>query len=294
MWPQLGVQGERGLAEVFGLLGMVAYSGEQDFEAAQSLFEQSLQLYQKHGDAWGHALSLFRLGTLAVERNEDRTALTLLEQSMNLFHQLGDSWGKARVSQLLGQLFLGQGNYERSRSYFEQNLQLDEALHFKAGIAIALANLGDLHRYQGDDEPAQQFYEKGLSMCREYGLKVDEGYNLYSLGMLSLHQENYLLARQFFTDYYESNRKLAYKSAIVGLLAGLAAVAAGMNEPERAATLSGASQGISDGRIPPFDQSEFDRHIQIARERLGEERFEVLAAEGRAMSLERAIEFALE
>ena len=45
--------------------------------------------------------------------------------------------------------------------------------------------------------------------------------------------------------------------------------------------------------IHPFDRAEFDRHIQIAREQLGEERFEAIAAEGRALSLEQGIELAL-
>jgi hypothetical protein len=50
----------------------------------------------------------------------------------------------------------------------------------------------------------------------------------------------------------------------------------------------------TNARILPFDQAEFDRHIQIAREQLGEAAFEALAAEGRAMTFEQAIELALQ
>ena len=49
-----------------------------------------------------------------------------------------------------------------------------------------------------------------------------------------------------------------------------------------------------DYRIFPFDHAEFDRHIQIAREQLGERRFEALAAEGRLMTMAQAIAYALE
>jgi len=275
---------------------MVAYSGTRDLQAAQSFFEQSLELYQRNGDPWGNAFVSFHLGMIAVERNEDALALSLLGQSMDLFHQLGDVWGQGKVSQLLGQLFLKQGNYEKARLYFEQHLKLDEALHFKEGTVIALANLGDLYRYQGDYDLAEQFYGKGLSTCREYGLRRGRGYNLYSLGMLGLHRSNYLLAKQFFTDYYNLSRGIADKTSTADFLTGLAAVASGLNEPERAATLSGAAQTIFDVidyRIPPFDQAELDRHIQIARGQLGEARFEAFAAEGRAITIEQAIEYAL-
>ena len=38
-------------------------------------------------------------------------------------------------------------------------------------------------------------------------------------------------------------------------------------------------------RTPTLDRAEFDRHIQIAREQLGEAAFEMLPAEGRALTL---------
>ena len=77
----------------------------------------------------------------------------------------------------------------------------------------------------------------------------------------------------------------------------LAAIAAGTNQPERAAKLSGAAQAIldtSDYQILPFDRAEFDRHIHIAREQIGEAPFEALVAEGRAMTIEQAVAYALE
>ena len=94
---------------------------------------------------------------------------------------------------------------------------------------------------------------------------------------------------------------LAHKSgelAHVGvLMMGLSAVAAGIQQPERASKLHGMAQEIiemTDYRIHPFSRTEFDRHIQIVRRQLGEERFEALSAEGRAMTMEQSIEHALE
>jgi hypothetical protein len=43
----------------------------------------------------------------------------------------------------------------------------------------------------------------------------------------------------------------------------------------------------------PFDRAEFDRHVQMARDQIGEAAFEALAAEGRAMSMEQSIAYAL-
>ena len=81
------------------------------------------------------------------------------------------------------------------------------------------------------------------------------------------------------------------------LLTGSAAVASGMNQPERSARLCGAAQAIfetTNHYISPFDRAEFDRHIQIARDQLGDTKFEALASQGRAMTMEQAVAYALE
>ncbi len=295
IWLKLGVDGERGLAEDLNWLGMVALFSEGDFETAQSFFEQSYELCQKCGDQWGMAFVLLTIGKIASERNDDASALALYEQSLDLFQQLGDVFHVAKSSQRLGELCLKQGNYEKARSFFDQHLRIDEELHFKQGTAVALFNFGELYRYQGDYVQAEQFYEKSLAMCREYDLKRDSSNNLFSLGLLALHRNNYRLARRHFTDAFDLAWPIFGRMSACDLLTGLAAVAARTKQPQRAAKLSGAAQALfetTDYRIPPFDRAEFDRHIYIAREQLGEAAFEEFVTEGYAMTLEQAIEYA--
>ncbi|MEO8355458.1 MAG: tetratricopeptide repeat protein [Chloroflexota bacterium] len=297
IWGKLGMEGERGLAEALDYLGMIARSSEGDHKTAQSFFERSFELYQKHEDPWGMAFVSFNLGISAGQRNDDDSALSLLEQSLELFHQLGDVWGMARASQWLGQVFLKQGNYEKAHFFLSQHLRIDEGLHFKQGTMIALLNLGELYRYQGNLDQAEQFYEKSLAMCREYGLKGDWGQALYSLGMIALRHSDYPLARRRFMSYFDSTWSVTGMISACDLLSGLSAVAAGTNQPERAARLYGAAQALfdlTDYRIPPFDFAEFDRHVQLTRGQLGKAMFETLTTEGHAMTMEQAVAYALE
>ena len=242
-------------------------------------------------------MAKFLLGNVTLWKDEDSSALLWLTQSLDLFDELGDPWGIARVVQRLGELFLKQGPYEKAQLYFDRHLKLDEELHFKQGMAVALYNLGNLYRHQGDFDQAEGYYEKCLALCRDYSLKIDRGYNLYSLGMLALHRNKYPLAMRHFTEYFHTARGSYEKITACDFLIGSAAISAGMNQPERAAKLYGAAQPLfetTDYRIPPFDRAEFDRHIQIARDQLGDAKFKALAAEGRAMTLEQAVEYALE
>ena len=134
-------------------------------------------------------------------------------------------------------------------------------------------------------------------MSREYGYTWDLSYSVGSLGLVALHRNDYRLARQHFIDCYGLARTI-YSAGIseCDLFTSLAAVAAETNQPERAAKLHGAAQVLfetTDYRFSPFDRAEFDRHVQIAREQLGDMAFEALVAEGRAMTTQQAIELAL-
>lgn len=297
IWLGLGVDGEHGLAEDLCSLGMIEeYIAERN-HLATSYFEQSFELYQKYGDRWGMAFIMQNLGNVGGVASEGDSALVSLKQSLDLFHELGDPWGMARTSQFLGQLFLARGDYKNARLYFDQHLKLDKSLRFKEGITVALVNLGELHRYLGNYDQAEYYYQQGLSLGREYGFERITNDTRYALGLLALQRNNYPLAMQLFTDYFISTSESSKKVVACDFFTGSAAVAGGQNQPDRAAKLYGAAQVIfetTDYHIPPFDRAEFDRHIQIARDQLGEARFEALAAVGRSMTLEQAVAYALE
>ena len=121
--------------------------------------------------------------------------------------------------------------------------------------------------------------------------------NLYLLGLLALQQNNYSAAREYFVDYIKADRESLNKLNAYIFVLSQAAISAGLHQLERAARLSGAAQEISerlDYKISPLNQAEFDRHIQMAREQLGADRFENLAKEGHSMTMEQSVASALE
>jgi tetratricopeptide (TPR) repeat protein len=238
---------------------------------------------------------LLNLGIVEIQANHDDLALSHLKKSLSLSQQFGDLIFEARITRYLGNLYLRQADYEKARLFFEEHLRIDTVLKFWDGIGHAYGELGNLFRYQGDYSQAEQFYKKSLQVHYEHGLEPDIQY-FHCLVLTALHQNNFPLASQCILDFYERARKLEEKTSAYGLFTGLAAVAAGMHHFEPAARLSGMAQAIlqtTSFQYEALDRAEFDRHIQIARDQLGEVQFEALAAEGRAMRIEQAIEYAL-
>jgi len=296
IWLKLGGEAEQDLAEALNYLGMVVLWGNQDNDTAQSHFEHSFKLYQKLGDQRGMAFSLLNLGKVAVDRDENASALPLFEQSLDRFRQLGDVWGIGRSSMRLGELFLKEGNYEKALFFINQYLTICEELHFRQGITFALMLLGDLCRYQGDYDGAEQFYEKSLTISCEHSLNDGQANAFFSLGFVALYRTNYLMAARYFKDAYNIGRTIQERGSAIDILCMFAAISAGMNQFERAARLYGAAQTLMEASNFPdmsYDRVEANNLIQIARKQLGGERFETLAAEGRAMTMDRAIAHAL-
>ncbi len=297
IWLKLGEAGDLGQAEALNRLGMVTRWGVGDLNKAEAYFDQSLAIYLKQEESSGVAWNLFHLGGLAISRAQNDTALSFLQKSLSLYEDLGDLWGVARVSQFLGVLYLKQGDYEKAHSYFARLLSNDERLGFWDGVSVALGYFGELHRLQGEYIQAEQYYKKSLAMNRDYGMKPDLGVNLYKLGLLALQQNDYPEALRHFTEYFEMTRTINEKTSARNLFIGLAAIAAGTNQPERAAKLFGASQvtlGAAENRFSAFDRAEFSRHIQIAKDQTGEAAFDALAAEGQQMPDDQAIAYALD
>jgi hypothetical protein len=79
-------------------------------------------------------------------------------------------------------------------------------------------------------------------------------------------------------------------------LIGLAAVLGSTGQPERAARLLGAGEALMETigtAIQAADRPTYDLAIAGPRDSLGEAPFEALRAEGRAMTMEQAVELAL-
>jgi tetratricopeptide (TPR) repeat protein len=296
IWLKLGSLGEKGLAEALNYLGMVLFWDDHDMDSARSLFQESFDLYQKHADPRGLAFTMLNRGKVEADQEDQSSALSLFEQSLALFRQLGDLWGIGRCSLHVGQLFSRQGIYDRALFFVNQYLRVCEELHFNHGITTAMNLLGDIHRLQGNFDQAQQVLEDSLAIAYQFDLKDNEALAVGGLGLVALSRRDYPLAAQYARDAYKIRQFLHKRWSTLDLLAGLAAAASGMDQFERTAKLQGAAQALasaSNFQSISSDPVEL-RLIQIARQQLGEARFEALTAEGGFMTVEQAVAYALE
>jgi predicted ATPase len=289
---QLGQEGESQLAWALTWLSHILRMEGTRLVQAASLARNALQLHQKCGNEIGEAFSTLILGVVEVSQDLPSAKQTLLH-SLELFHQLGDTWGIARASQFLGAHFLHTEDFEQARTYFEQHLLLEQKLDFRPGLMPALDDLGEIYLVQGDLIRARQMFQESIQISQVYGLTPS--YSIYSLSITALAEDDYESARNYSMDYFHHERNQFSEMVACDLFMLQAAVAAGVGQAQRSAKLYGAAQLILDTteyKYPAYHIDEFERHIQLAREPLAEN-FESFVQEGRAMTMEQAIDYAL-
>jgi tetratricopeptide (TPR) repeat protein len=177
-----------------------------------------------------------------------------------------------------------------------RGFELGRDLRDEQLINIALANLGSVARHQGHHKRAATLYRESYALSREIGSKPIVAYALRNLGLGAHDQANYQQATEFYRKGLIQSREVGNRWLSRECLEGLAWVAYAQGRYEHSARLLGAAEALREHfglRRPPVDQAEHDRRVVSARTALGETVFVTTWAEGLAMTLEQAIEYAL-
>ena len=229
------------------------------YARATQLQEESLALYRGLGHEWGIAMSLTNLGILAQKQGHYERATALHQESLALLRGVGDAFTIGYVLSLLGQDSLKQGQLERGAALLEESQSLLRRLGDKPTLTTTLRNLGETVFYQGDGARAAVLYRESLALAVEVGSKT----------------------------------------TAADCLEGLAGVALAQAQPDSAARLRGAAEAMRAAMgLPPSSRNhprpDHEDRPPTARSQVDEAAWEAAWSEGRAMTLEQAVEYALQ
>ncbi len=242
------------------------------------------------------AKALSGMALLAYPQGEAAMSRALLEESLAMSKELGDKQGTAYTLNVLAIVVQQQEEYERGRALLEESLAIRRELGDRWGIAQSLNNLGDLVREQGDYEAARALYEECLETFRAFGSK-DIASPLHNLAYVALYLADYRRAHALFCESLTYYREKGVKSGIAACLAGLAGVAGVARLPDRAARLFGASESLRESIglvLEDPDLTDYERNLSVTRPQLDAAAFAAAWEQGKALTLDDAIVFALQ
>lgn len=188
-------------------------------------------------------------------------------------------------------------DYEEGLKLCVEAEALYQELNDKPGLAWVYNQIGELKRLLNDYGGARIAYEQSVAVCWEVGNKRRAAIALVNLSYAAQHQGDYEQAEQYAMKGLRLLQELNLKYHITIVLAMLAGPVAAQGQAERAARLLGASEAIFEGmsvNLQPADRVEIDGYIAIVRRQLDPDQFQQTWAEGRNMTFEEAIRYALE
>ncbi len=316
------------LAHALGLRGY-AHLARNDLTAARPLFEECVAVAREAQDKQGLRYGLIGLGRVAVKQGDYDAAESLLEEALSIARGLGEDYSEASALQDLGELAIGRGDYARAGHLLEQAqailpelapvgavlgplLDLARVAHAegdrsRARLLVhealatipppatsipALQHLGELTAEEDDPDRARRLFEEALDSARTSGDQWLSARALHGLGQLARAAEDAKRGIGLHVEALELQRQLGDKPGIAVSLEALAGLAAASGRHQHAARLLGAADALrrrGGYAHLPSELSRYEADLEIARESLSAEEFEVAFAEGTTLSIEEAM-----
>jgi hypothetical protein len=139
-------------------------------------------------------------------------------------------------------------------------------------------------------------HKEALALIEDTADPAIVSYTLRCLGFTALRQGDYQRAAEVFMEGLRLSREPGFRTTVFECLRGLGGVCSGFKLDDRAVRLFGAAEALREaiGQLPtPQDQADYDGRLGTTRSRLGVVAFEAAWAEGLAMTLDQATEYAL-
>lgn len=274
--------------------GRLAFHQDASQEAILCL-EQSLALYRSLDNKRGVATALVYLSGEAED--DDTRAVELSDESIRLARQLGDKALLADAIYQRGELASQQGDLNGAARYLNESFVLFRELGERSGLGVTLKYLAVVTAYQGDYERAAALARDAEQINRALGDVRGIGSSLWVRGVVELRHGDNAAARALFAEALPLVYQTKTWNYAVGCLEMLSYLAAADAQYELAARLLGAAEA---------QRQERNRPIHLLFRVYNQETVAVLSAQldeiflaqewvkGRAMTLDQAVEYALE
>ena len=270
---------------------------QSDYPATHLLAQESLEIYRKIGDKQGIASMLIKSGNAATERGSYTIASRFLEEALEIWREQKDKHGTARALISLGFSALRSGETELANARLEEALSISHELGDARSMGFELSGLGEVALRQRDYDRATQLMEQSLELRRQLGNKWGVGVSLGMLGWVAMRKRDWERAIARLGESLEVRQEIGDKGGCAWCLERLAGVAMAQGQMEKAVRLFGAATVLRSSIgsvIDPADQDRYKKNLNSLRVKLGKQRFKATWDEGRAMSMEQAVSYALE
>jgi len=262
-------------------------------DSGTEMLHQALTLSQALGDRWRQAQSL---GFLGWDRRNPQQAFKNWEKAIELYREVGDQLSMANLLGLLSLFKVLNGDIEIGEKYLNEAMPLWESNswtnmweHIKTSQSLILLARGEF-------EQAYEVLQESLASAQKTGNRMSFLWQQVRLAYAALYSGNLGEAHDTFVEITKNFYRDGYTIGAVFGLEGIATLLVAIGKHEKAAQLIGwadaTREQLHDNR-PLIEEANIYRNMSAIIAKIGPSAFEVAYDDGRSMTSDEAIQFAL-
>ena len=230
---------------------------EGDTETALAQIKEAIAVSQKMDEKLGLGMAYGMMAQLEMVVNRNMKAAEKYEQqAMELTRDIASTWKGLMMYFGTGRGAMFRGDYDIARERFAYCLPMFEEMKDEHRVNMIHSEFAHMDRQEGKLQQAEKAYRKTIRIWQ----------------------------------------KLGHRAAVAHQLECFAFLAKAHEEPERALRLLGAAEILRERiniHMQPPERAEYEREVQDLRGSMAEYEFATLWAQGRTLTMEEAIELAL-
>jgi tetratricopeptide (TPR) repeat protein len=186
---------------------------------------------------------------------------------------------------------------EQLQSYMEESLALSQGSVDPDAAVRTEGLLARLAFYRGDLAEARKHADLMLDLHREMGDQLSVTGHQSGMAHVARQIGNYQEALALYRETLPDWQKMGHRGAVAHQLECFAFIAKAQEQGERAVKLMSAAEALreaSSSPMTPQERVEYDNEVASLRTGMDEKNFISFWEEGREMTMEQAIEYALQ
>jgi predicted ATPase/class 3 adenylate cyclase len=284
-------------AKSLNAMAFVSFSVGQELNA-YDYAEQSIAYYRQLEDKSGLApallaasLSLESVGKLDQAETALKEALALAQSEENRFVI---SWVLNTLARVTARL---HGDMQAAWDLTEEALRLSNDVEMTGLVADVYEMRGFLAAFSGRYEEARLWFEKAMDAFRDVGANFSVLLNKSNLAHLERQFGHHQQALERYRETIVGFRDIGQLGAVAHQLECFGFLAMAGDQNERALKLFAAAEALREKVDSPMtseEQTYFDEQIKVLRQKIDARQFDRIWTTGRALTMEQALELALE
>jgi predicted ATPase/class 3 adenylate cyclase len=283
------------IARALFVQGMVGL-GVGNIPLVMQVLKEAIAISRLTGDkqVLGYSLGMYYTASTFINAPDGEAAA---QEGLQIFSQeVNDSFGLGIAYMNMARVSANKGDESEKERYFGKLRETVREMPKSFQVSIFLLGMGMDERIRGNYNAARKFFEQGLEIFRRLHSRNFILVMRSELGHVERQTGNLTQAKLIYKETIKGWQDLGNRSAVAHELECFGFLAITDEEPQRAVKLFGAAEALRERIQSPmtdYERVEYNQSVTRLRAMLPEAELNALWAQGRSMTMEQAIAYAL-